>query len=124
MTSASSQATLIDWAWVEMMIFQAMLGVLTPDVSTIILSEEQDEWVLSFYLSEQASEEFEQDLREIAGDAAANLEQGPETEDIITTSAISKPIKSKIIYRGPTLIRDFDLRRCDRLLFSWSTNST
>lgn len=112
-------ATLTDWAWVEMMIFQSMIGMLTPDVLAVSLKEEEMEWVVTFYLARPVSEDKMSDLIEIAGDAEAYLEQRPR-EPSHTSSAILKPIKSVIRMdaSGEEFKSSMDNPR-ERLLFAW-----
>jgi hypothetical protein len=112
-------ATLTDWAWVEMMIFQSMIGMLTPDVLAVSLKEEEIQWVVTFSLARPVSENKMSDLVEIAGDAEAYLEQRPR-EPSHTSSAILKPIKSLIRMdaRGEELKSSMDNPR-ERLLFAW-----
>lgn len=118
-TEMANWATLTDWAWVQMMIFQSMIGMLTPDVLAVSLKEEEMEWVVTFFLARPVSEDKMSDLIEIAGDAESYLEQRPR-EYSHTSTAILKPIKSVIQMdsSGEEFKSSTDNIR-ERLLFAW-----
>jgi len=91
-----TKATLIDWAWVEMMIMQAMVGVLPAEVYAVGLSEKESEWVVTYFVQRPVAPDIQQELFEVAGDAELYLAQSP-SEPTPTSTAISKPIRSVIV---------------------------
>ena len=109
-----TKATLNDWAWVEMMIFQALFGLLTPHVRGIQLSETEQEWILSFFAPGEFSEDLREDLEFAVDQAMSFLNQKP-TEKTHTTSAIFKPINA--VFSNATMDRHWD--HSTRPLFAW-----
>jgi len=63
-----------EFLWVQFMVSQAMLGVLTPEVFAVSLTEMKDRWLLKFYLHKEVSESKFGELSEISGDAESFLE--------------------------------------------------
>ena len=114
--SQYQRATLTDWAWVEIMIMQAMIGCVIPELMTVVLTEEPEDWVITFYFRSAISDDEHQDFVEIAGDAEMFLAQRP-IEQVHTTSAIYRPLRSVLKFEKPPSMSSWLGQDRHRLLF-------
>lgn len=112
---SETKATLLDWAWVEMMVMQAMVGVLPPEVYAVGLSEKESEWVITYFVQRPVAPNIQEELLEVAGDAELYLAQSP-SEPTPTSAAIRKPIRS-VVVESVMPLRTLNERYVDRVLF-------
>lgn len=110
------RATLTDWVWVEAMIMQAMIGSVVPELTMVVLTEEPNEWVITFYFKSGITDDEQQDFVEIAGDTESFLDQCV-IEDIHATSAIHRSLRSVLKFEKPPSLSSTVGRDRDRLLF-------
>ena len=108
-----SKATLTDWAWVETMIFQSLLGVTTVQVIAFGLSERACDWVVTFFVNGKISEELRSDLVEMPGEAEAALEQ---VSEAVSNEAM-KPIVVEIEIIEKSVTYSYLREKVDRPLF-------
>ena len=52
--------TIQDWVWIEAMFIQAMIGAISSNFRQIVLSYENNEWVLIVTLEKDSSEDREE----------------------------------------------------------------
>lgn len=52
--------TLDDWVWVQGMLFQALVGGISPNFRRIILRFSPGRWMVQFYLAEESEEDLEE----------------------------------------------------------------
>lgn len=114
--SQYQRATLTDWAWVEVMVMQAMVGTVIPELMTVVLTEDPKDWIITFYFRSKISDDEQQDFIEIAGDAEALLQQSP-SEPVHTTSAIHRPLRSVLKFEKPASMSSWVGQDRARLLF-------
>lgn len=113
-----AEPTLSDWLWIQSFVSQAMVGVLTPEVRAVGLSRSEGEWVVTFFVMNRPSPDFEQDLVEVGGDAESFAQVDiPDMPG--TTSALHSPVRSVIVQTTSKSIQDFQ-HQVDRLLFAQS----
>ena len=98
------------------MIMQAMIGSVIPELMTVVLTEEPEDWVITFYFQSEISDDEQQDFIEIAGDAEAFLDQRP-IEETHTTSAIHRPLRSVLKFEKPPSMSSWIGQDRHRLLF-------
>ena len=108
-----SKATLSDWAWVEVMVFQSLLGYTTAQVIAFGLSERTDDWVVTFFVRGEIDDELRADLVEMPGMAMEALLGGSE----FVSEAALRPIFTKIVNVEHSLTYDYLSQEVDRPLF-------
>jgi hypothetical protein len=113
------KATLTDWVWVQVMVMQAMVGALRPEVIAVGLSERPGEWVVTFFLRGEVSEDVRRDLIESGGDAASYLD-ACDVEVIHASNAIRRPVRSEIVDDAPPSL-GLLAAKVDRLLLAMSS---
>jgi hypothetical protein len=121
MEMKKGQATLADWLWVEIMAMQALIGIPVPEILGVALFEDEEAWILKFYVSEKISDDKEQDIYEVAGDTESYLD-GPVIKGVETTDAIHKPIRSEVVVDEAKRKLQSDIQpgnEC-RFLFTWA----
>ncbi|MBC3776681.1 hypothetical protein [Pseudomonas sp. SWRI99] len=56
----SNDAGLKDWNFQVLMLVQSMLGAITPNFRMVVLSRDDDAWVIMFYLQDDLEKDVEE----------------------------------------------------------------
>lgn len=86
MDSTIKVPTVQDWLWIEVMFIQALLGSISSNVSRVVISFDQKEWVLVATL-ERMNEEDKEEMEDAVDEFSILLE---DIKEHITDIAYAK----------------------------------
>lgn len=107
---------LLGWAWVQMMVAQAMVGFYSDNLVALGLSKRKNNWIIHFCIHPDSPEQDKEDFAEIAGDVEIYLSESPQ---LIKSQFpdVNLPIDYGFSYAEHADIRHIE-KLVDRILYS------